>query len=76
MRKNIPFARGLGESLEYKFTTLRQELKEEIFRVHLAKENFQFGRGLGMELGLAFLQLGEQTKKRVFHLVTKSYQFE
>jgi hypothetical protein len=75
IRKSIPFARGLGESLGYKFTSTPQELQEEIFRVLLIKENFQFARGLGMGLGLTFLQLDEQVKRKIFDFITKSYQF-
>jgi hypothetical protein len=75
IRKSIPFARGLGESLGYKFAEMPQELKEEIIKVLLINENFQFSRGLGMGLGLTFLQLDEQVKRKIFDFITKSYQF-
>jgi hypothetical protein len=75
IRKSIPFARGLGESLGYKFAEMSQELREEIIKVLLINENFQFARGLGMGLGLTFLQLDEQIKRKIFDFITKSYQF-
>jgi hypothetical protein len=75
IRKSIPFARGLGESLGYTFAEMSLELKEEIIKVLLINENFQFARGLGMGLGLTFLQLDEQVKRKIFDFITKSYQF-